>query len=297
MRSVALLVVVSVLVATTTALAGGLLGGWHPIGDSLAVFRVELATVAAVAFAGLRWLSPAQSARLAAAGGWVGCAALGLSTLPWSWPSASGDTDGLVLYQKNLSFRMRSASAVLRDIAAVEPDFITLQEVRGDNRAVLQRSGLPHLHICPFAGVGSVAIASAWPVVPGTRSCAPGMARMQVRTPSGDLWLASVHLHWPWPHRQSEQLEQLARSLQETTGDWLVGGDFNMVPWSHTLRTLTSLTHTRVASGHRRTFPLLGPYRIPIDHVLVPSSAQVDSHTSRPLAGSDHHGVVVRFVR
>lgn len=282
---VSLVLAAAFLLVLLATLAGAL----HPAADSFAVFRPELAVATLALAAG----SLALRRSMGAGGIAVLAGGLGLTTAPVPRVTAS-DGPTFVLYQKNLSFRLADPDALLADIRDADPDFVTLQEVTKRLRPVVASTGLRSRHLCDFAGVGGVAVASKWPKVPGTASCAEGVAMMQVTTPSGPIWVASVHLHWPWPYKQAGQVAAVWPKLETQPGPWVIGGDFNAVPWSHTVRDLARRTDTRVASGHRRTFDLRW-WPIPIDHVLVPRGAAIRDAEQRPLLGSDHRGLKISF--
>ena len=213
------------------------------------------------------------------------------------------------VYQKNLLFRLPDTAPVADDILASGADFVTLQELHARNRPILEalRARYPHQHFCPFAAVGGIAVLSRWPPVAEQMVCENfgGLAAMQVETPDGPLWVVSIHLHWPYPYRQTEQLAQLLPMLQSLGGDAVVGGDFNMVTWSHAVDTIKTATRTKYAGYPGGTFVLSyhkdgqnlldGLPRLPIDHVLIPDTAAGLSVERRARLGSDHHGVVADF--
>lgn len=118
---------------------------------------------------------------------------------------------------------------------------------------------------------------------------------MQVETPDGPVWVVSLHLHWPYPMGQAAQVRALLPELAALKGPVVLGGDFNMVPWSHSIRAIAAATNTRRIGAVQYTLPLKGLYTLPIDHLLVPQTPQAASTEKRPLLGSDHYGVLARF--
>jgi endonuclease/exonuclease/phosphatase (EEP) superfamily protein YafD len=274
------------------------LGMLHGLGDSLAVVRPGLAAVAVI----LGGLLAAAKPR------WPGTAVVvaGLgAAAPVLWsslPTQAGDGAAYLVYQKNLSFRLADPAPLIADITAHAPDFVTLQEVTDRTRAVVTGlvDMLPAQHWCPFAAVGGVAVLSRWPMIAGTARCADGdgLAAMQVAAPGGPLWIVSIHLHWPFPYRQSEQFARLLPMLASLDGPTVIGGDFNMVPWSYTLKAIAQATGTERAGSITYSLPMAGGWlTLPIDHVLVPQG-KGPTHAQRlPLLGSDHHGVLARFAR
>lgn len=278
------------------SLAGSYLGVVHGLGDSLAVIRPALAVVAC-GLAALLWSAGRRRVGLLVL---VAGLAAGLPILGSSLAGDPGSGAGYHLYQKNLSFRLTDPAPLIADIRGHAPDFVTLQEVTGRTRAVMAglTDVLPSQHVCTFAAVGGVAVLSRWPVIAGSERCVDGdgLAAMQVTTPDGPVWVVSIHLHWPFPYRQSEQVPRLLPALAAMTGPTLVGGDFNMVPWSHTLATIARATETERAGPILYTLPLArGWIALPIDHVLVPRGKGMTGARRLPLLGSDHHGVLAGF--
>ncbi len=261
----------------------------------MAVFRGPLAALGVV------------SALLLVRGGSKPLAALATVLVLWSsytvlaprfmFPSASDAPYSL--YQKNMWFRMSSIQPLSDDILDQAPDFIALQEVSRRNLPILAnlKTQYPAQVFCKFAGVGGVAVASRWPAVVGTKRCSAdrGMAAIQVETPDGPVWVVSLHLHWPYPHSQAAHVRVLEPYLAALDGPVVLGGDFNMVPWSHTMRVITAATDTHRIGVPQYSLPLKDLYTLPIDHVLINRNAKPASTSKRPLLGSDHFGVLARF--
>lgn len=278
-------------------LGAGFLGALHPVGDSLAVFRVYLG----LGLAGLAALLLRMQARRRA-----GMAAL--AALVGLWPlsgfvagagqAGAAGARGYHLYQKNLLFRNPDPGAVGRDILARAPDFVTLQEVSQANQVVLEQldEAFVARHFCGFSGVGGVAVASRWPKVAGSETCAErdGLAAMQVTTPDGPVWVVALHLNWPWPHPQAAQAQRLAPYFARLTGPKVIGGDFNMVAWSHLVGSIETATGaTALGPPHVSLIREHGLLRIPIDQVLV--SGGQGRIERLALLGSDHFGLLGRF--
>ncbi|MCI2398667.1 endonuclease/exonuclease/phosphatase family protein [Aliiroseovarius subalbicans] len=276
------------------ALVGGYLGALHPMGDSLAVLRPHLAAVLVLAALGLL---AGRRPLLALVN--LSAGAVALVPILWALGGADASPNGasLSLYQKNMLFRMPSPARLGQDILLHKPDFVTLQEVSGVNLALFDTLGdtYPAQQFCPFETIGGVAVASRWPVIRDTAFCAEhdGMAGMQVSTPEGPVWVVSIHLHWPWPNSQASQAARLLPVLATLDGPIAIGGDFNMVPWSHMMRDVAEASNTRrIGRPHVSLMKAGGWLRVPIDHVLVSGQGE----TQRlPLLGSDHFGILARF--
>lgn len=285
-------------VAGCVALVTSHLGGLHPVGDSLAVFRLWIAC--AVAALGclalcvnLRWVGVA-----AVLGGFWAAVPIWGAARPADGVGAPSITLGAPqsLYQKNLRWLNAEPERVLGDIRARAPDHVTLQEVHDGGTAIVFEN-LPEdyvaRHICEAGGVGAVAVASRFPMVPDSAFCDWGhvIAAMQVETAEGPVWVASIHLTWPWPYGQAEQLLLLDHFLPRIDGPALIGGDFNMVPWSHAVTEIARQTDTHVIGPIRGTRPTtaLG-LNLALDHVLVTGGHGHIAH--RPMLGSDHVGLI-----
>jgi len=75
----------------------------------------------------------------------------------------------------------------------------------------------------------------------------------------------------------------------------LIAGDFNMVPWGSSVRSIAKAAESERIGGYVTTFPAFGGLApLAIDHVLIPKGGQGQIET-RPLLGSDHLGLVARF--
>ena len=121
------------------------------------------------------------------------------------------------------------------------------------------------------------------------------MVSAQLDTPFGDVTVVALHVHWPWPYGQEKQLESLRPALEALEGPVLIGGDFNMVPWSSAIERISAATGTQVIGGLHITKTLFaGVIQLPIDHVLVPEGWRAFAKTGPPL-GSDHRSVIATF--
>ena len=267
----------------------GYLGWLHPAGDSFAVFRVQAAT----ALATLATVCLVLRNRLLGEVGLVVATLAGAPLLlDYQQAGVAGDWR---LYQKNMLFRNDDLPGLEADIRAMDPDVLTLQEVSSQNQPLLAALAdvLPGQVYCPFLQVGGTAVATRWPVVAGSETCTMGLSALQAEMPAGRVWLVSIHMHWPWPYRQTSHLQSLLPVLQQLEGPVVVAGDFNMVPWSAALAAIRAAARVKPAGPVRGTFPEFGPlFVLPIDQVMAPGGASLEL---RPLFGSDHRGLLARF--
>lgn len=285
----------SVAVLSGAAVVGSYLGALHPAGDSLAVFRVPLLILAALA---LIWTDWSRVVR------WP-LSALALAVLGWHI-SARMDPDAkghdLVLYQQNLLFNRADNAEFLSLVAQSNPDVITLQEVSPQNLPIMEalKPSHPTQHRCTVANswLGE-AVLSRHPMVPGTAFCSQpdGLTGMQVMTPQGPLWVVSVHLNWPWPKGQAAQVDGILPTLEALDGPILMAGDFNAVAWSHTLKRMARASGTTRVGAQVHSFDLSPiPFHLGIDHVLSTNPAP-QRVIQMPKAGSDHHGLLAYLVQ
>lgn len=270
----------------TLAVMAGFAGALHPAGDSLAVFRwplVLLALLCAVAIRPL-WL------RLAVAAG----LSLVLASLLWgAFKPVWNGQEALTLYQQNLLFSRQDNTAWLANVAALEPDVLTLEEVSQRNTVVLDalRGSHPYQLYCPLWDVLGEAVLSRYPFVDGTKRCSDrdGLAAVQIETPSGRVWVVALHVSWPWPHKQADQLNEVLPLLHDIKGPVVVAGDFNAVAWSHAVRRVGAAVGAARVGRRHSTFALpFGGLPVGIDHVLSNGPGRVMVLSK---LGSDHHGL------
>ncbi len=284
-----------VIVATAASavlVLGSFAGALHPLGDSLAVFRVPLL----VAFALLViWAPWPRRLRWPLAG-----LALALMTPHALAPFRAaeiGQAD-LTLYQQNMLFNRPDGDAWLAEVARRAPDLLTLQEVSPANLALLERlrADYPHQHHCRFGRFMGQAVLSRAPFLPGSAACsAPeGATSVKIEVDGRVIRVISLHLHWPWPHRQAAQLAGLLPGLGGFDGPVLLAGDFNAVAWSHSLAQVERATGAGLIGPDAATFHIPPPgWPVGIDHVLWSGRGEV---TVLPKLGSDHHGLWARLV-
>lgn len=278
------------------ALLVGALGRYVPIGDSLAVFRLELAGLLVVSalvgmIAGTR-----RSGYVSLA---VAAFAIG-SVLSFSGvPDLQGPAH-LRLHQHNVLFNNKDAARLARTIAGTDADVVTLQEVGGPNFTGLKSLGadFPIYHICQYDRGGTAVFVRGVEAAIDA-GCAEGteLAWIRFDTLAGPVTVASVHLLWPWPKSQYWQLELVERELARLPQPVVLAGDFNMVPWSATLSRLSHQIDGKVARGITPSYVMgSGWPAFRIDNVIAPEGADLRVEVVERL-GSDHNGLTaeIRF--
>ncbi|MGI9523398.1 MAG: endonuclease/exonuclease/phosphatase family protein [Hyphomicrobiaceae bacterium] len=279
---------------TLILLVIGLFGEWVALADSVGVFRPQIATltgafgaaflVSRKTFAGVLFLFCAVAAQA--------------STL--ANPTGHGKHSyPMALYQKNLLVIGSSPEAIAEDIRSHAPDFVTLQEISNRNLSQVKSlaSSYPEHVICRSSKQRAVALFSDHPLIPGSAGCYPdlNLALAQVDIGEERIWVASVHLPWPFPYAQAAQASRVADVLSVLEGKVIVAGDFNMVPWGGSVARIARAIGGQRAGAAVTSFPAFQPLvPLAIDHVLLPSGAGAITE-ARPLLGSDHYGLLTRF--
>ena len=263
----------------------GFAGQLHPLGDSLSLLRIPagLLCLASLAFPMQRIVRAGVAA--------VAFFAL-LTTAPLFWGTQSGGN--LTLYTKNLLYRNSELSSLADDIRASGAEVVTLQEVGKTNDAFLAMvaSDYPYQHLCRFIGWSGVAVLSKTPFV-GSPHCSDrtGVAAAQIEKDGNIVWVASVHLPWPYPYAHEQSAQSAVALFDELEGPVVIAGDFNIFPWASSARRIRAASGTMVAGPVRPTYNLYGAPLF-LDHVYAPNGGNV---TYRELLGSDHLGVVARL--
>lgn len=269
----------------TGALAMSFLGAVHPIGDSLAVFRVGFCLALLLC---VLTLKRGGFARFAL----IGISIFGIGSAMWHKIPRS-DPGPVTIYQKNVLHRNTELSSLAADILSVRPDFVTLQEVSVEGEALLNdlKAAYPHQLLCRYSPEAGVAVLSRIaPLDKGVCGRSYGKAMITVDLPTGRHHVAAIHMAWPFPGDLPEHLELFLTDLQRLEHPILIGGDFNMVPWSNAMTQVASISGTKRSTPARTTF-LVGSIPIAIDHVLAPGGGHAET---RPLLGADHFGVLAR---
>lgn len=286
-----------------------LLAPWLAAADSVGQFRFHLTglllALAVLQLAIRQWRRALFCAAISAAG----IAGMAPALPGWNAKSAvASPADAartLTLVQLNLSFRNTTPAAVASLVRREKADVVTLQEVtaRTGRAILLLGKEYPYRILCPFSGVGGVAVLSRYPLTGRvSRGCADGQGLAWIRVDVGGqpISIASVHLHWPWPFRQNDQIERLKPDLKEIPRPAIVAGDFNAAPWSASVARVARDTDTKVAPGFRFSFDIrfadwTPPVAVPIDQILLPSEIVPLNIRLGPASGSDHRSVIARF--
>ena len=117
---------------------------------------------------------------------------------------------------------------------------------------------------------------------------------------ASELRVYGIHLVSPFWAVLEDQIEDAARltnALGRYQGETVLAGDFNMTPFSSIYRKLMArLGLVRAGGGYNASFPsYLGPFGLPIDHVMTRVEGGRAEMRIGPDLGSDHLPVVARL--
>nr|WP_306265640.1 endonuclease/exonuclease/phosphatase family protein [Pararhizobium sp. IMCC3301] len=200
----------------------------------------------------------------------------------------------LRLYSKNLWYANSQLPALVADIEAAQVEVVMLQEVSDRNKVVLEllQKSFPFQHLCRFSGWSGIALASRYPF-DGEPECSNwrAVAVAPIRLEGRRVWLVSAHIPWPWPYDSINNETEAERVLAGLEGMVVIGGDFNIMPWTGRVRRIASITNTKIAGPVRPTLKFRN-LPLPIDFAMGPKGGSLEV---RPLLGSDHAGIVANL--
>ncbi|TWG99342.1 endonuclease/exonuclease/phosphatase (EEP) superfamily protein YafD [Mesorhizobium sp. J18] len=308
-------VIAGMTVAAAFALMAGFLGWMHPALDSFSHFRIHLAVLLILAGSCLLlaagWRLPGAWAILLGLAAIVATLDLSAFTRPAEATAASAAEPSTTaaryrLLQINLRYDNATPERVLSLIGRVQADVVTLDEV---STMWIEKLGLieaayPHRIICPPPSfVGGVAILSKRPFAKEAQCLDRGALAVASVDFGGRLVdVAALHLSWPWPLEQAQQVANIRDDLGRISTTALLAGDFNAVPWSHTAKSVANAGGFNILRGigsswlHRYLPMSWRPHiGLPLDNVLY-KGAVIPSKPSRlEFVGSDHLPVLVEF--
>jgi endonuclease/exonuclease/phosphatase (EEP) superfamily protein YafD len=305
-----LIVVVCVFVVTT-ALIAGFFGRLHPFFDSFAHFRAHLGVL--LALSGIPLVFAVNRIHAAAAV-LLGLGAAGTTLPPGSLPGFGAvhaatpriaNRPTYTLMQLNLFHSNRNPEQVLSLIGQERPDVVTLDEVSKlwEPKLALLKAAYPYQINCRVRRTGS-AILSRRPFAEGREPHCFDRGSMVLTTVNfggAGVDVAALHLGWPWPYDQAQQLNQLAGPLSQIGETAILGGDFNAAPWSFAARRVMLMSGMKPATtGQRSWLPFALPRALrhlglPIDHALTKGGVEVRNVTILESVGSDHWPLLVEF--
>jgi endonuclease/exonuclease/phosphatase (EEP) superfamily protein YafD len=297
-----------VVVASTPAallLIASLANAHFALADSLSHFRAHYVALLVLSLAAALVL---RAKRLTLV--MVAAITAGLSSMYPAWPGLSpiishpqtARPGHVKLIQFNTLFKNPSVDVSAQWLLAQSPDFVVMQEVSSTTITIYDQLArdLPYGAFCKFATVGGVAVRSKHPVTAQFCREKQGFVWVQVNVDGKAVTLASLHLHWPYPYGQWEQLQALNADFRAMPRPVVLAGDFNAAPWSEAVARVADATETTPVPGLRLTLRMgaggVGPMPfLPIDHILLPTAVDAAAISVGPPIGSDHLPVVAEF--
>lgn len=302
-------------VASSLPLVAGFFGTWHPAFDSVAHFRMHLAVATAIAALPALFLGYWKEAGLSIALG-LGAFATAVNFLT---PPIFGQINAVAepnaqtqatyrLLHVNARFDNATPEKLLSLIGRTRPDIVALNEVSPSWVEHLKHisAAYPYSVFCePQSRIGPAAILSRRPFAAGTEGACferGAMATAEIDLGGRTVTVAALHLKWPWPFGQAEQVERLAGPLSQLGASALAAGDLNATPWSNTAARIADAGGLVRAGGSTPTWLFRGlpvSWRqwigLPIDHVFRRGDVRVHSVSTQDDVGSDHAPLLVEF--
>lgn len=302
-------------VAVSLPLVAGFFGAWHPAFDSFAHFRAHLALATVLAAMPALFIGYWKEAGLSIA---LGIAAFATTTNVTATAmlgqvNAAAQTEPAKqatyrLLHLNARFDNKRPEMLLSLIGRVRPDIVALNEVSAPWVEQLKRisAAYPYQIFCePSSRVGPAAIVSRRPFAEGTAGrChdTGAMATAEIDLGGRTIGIAAIHLKWPWPFSQSQQIDRLAGPLSELGDSALAAGDLNATPWSHAVARIAEAGGLSRVSGSTPTWltrrlpvSLRQWIGLPIDHIFSKGAITIQSVRIAEDVGSDHAPLLVEF--
>jgi endonuclease/exonuclease/phosphatase (EEP) superfamily protein YafD len=296
-------VVVAGLCLGAVLLSLGIAANWHPALDiannGLPILAVSLLALLGLAFA-TRTRALAAAAAILLAVNLV----LLISALPGAAPEAPKDAERFLRVATfNLWGRNHETGRLVEYVDEIEADVLVLEEVRAHHQGLLDRLTTRYPH---RVGDNGLFILSKHPILadgrverddePAWMSRIIRWARLDVNGKA--IELAGIHLARPfYPALQHADIMALTRFVQSRTGPLILAGDFNMAPWTWSLKDFTRATGLGRFNTFRPTWPMrwrklpLLPL-VPIDNVFASAHFSAIAVNVGPRLGSDHRPVI-----
>jgi endonuclease/exonuclease/phosphatase (EEP) superfamily protein YafD len=218
-----------------------------------------------------------------------------------------GETQKLRLMTANVAMRNESYLAFRQSVEVAAPDILVLQEVTEDwNREIQPLLAVyPYSKIVPKQGGAGLALFSRYPlestkVLFEESSMHPALVAA-VNFYNTRLTVLLMHPLTPMrPDKfanRNEQLKQAAVLMKSLPEPKLLVGDLNTTMWSPYYQDLikeSGLYDTRIGRGLYPTFESDLPQflGIPIDHLLISETIEIENFSFGDPTGSDHRPLV-----
>lgn len=231
------------------------------------------------------------------------------STAASTQPAAQSK-ETITVLAANVRYDNTSYDDVVRSVRAADPDLILLSEYlqhHDDNLIGRLNHDYPYAASCPRLNAQcDVAIYSRWPFEGTPEATAysaqsPSAISARVRLPTGkSVTVVAVHVDFPGHlGKQAADMRWLTDKASAWQGPVLIGGDFNLTPWSAMFRRLQGTTGLVRHGTLPRSWPVQSfPPDIPfvlLDNVLTRADMRSISFKTGEPTGSDHLPVVAQI--
>lgn len=264
----------------------------------------QMALLALAGAAAMAWLgAPRGASALAALAGLAALGHTALQHLPRSAAPAAAPADLSVLWINLLQSNPTPPDRLARALIDSGADIVLVAEAApllpaADRLAAAfpVRAGCAAPERCTLMALARDGGAS----VTLHRLGRTGEARGAVVRLDGDPAVAVVALHlfkpWFYGIAESEIWDAMHALGSVRRGPLVVAGDFNAVPWSARLRTLSDRCALAFPRWPRPTWPArAGRFGLPIDHVLVRGARLVTLTRWGADLGSNHAGLLAEI--
>jgi len=291
----------------------GFLGSLHPAFDTFSHFRWHFALILlALAILGLVTQvkrAPFILMLFAVIGVWQSDAGNRLTKVHPVLSELS-DTRGnssIRLLHYNLRFDNKRMDDVLAMIGEIDADVLSLNETSRQWMSKLDtlKTKYPYSFHCPeWNRIGGTMLFSKFAMRSDKNYCHAYAALGMTEISIGGDWMeiGTVHMRWPWPASGPKQLATLLPKLKTIGSNAIITGDFNAVPWSHSVQKFAATSGMNVATGFGGTWmikwlpttlaPLLG---LPIDNAMAKGRIIIANAQTLKAIGSDHLPLLVTF--
>lgn len=233
--------------------------------------------------------------------------------VPWYLDAPSAPEDAgrpyVRLLVANVYHANRDHERLVGLVDRENPDVVGLVEVsaRWLRKLKRLRERYPYHYEVPDEHYVGLALYSRLPLdaarvlaLPGDTS-SPAIAAT-LKTPGGDVELVLAHPMSPvgaeYIERRNDQVAAIARHAGAAQLPFVLAGDLNLTVWNDAYRPLedvAGLRNARAGYGIGATWPAIGPFGVPIDHILASPGVRLRNFRVLPGIGSDHFPVAAEF--
>ncbi|MFT4525180.1 MAG: endonuclease/exonuclease/phosphatase (EEP) superfamily protein YafD [Granulosicoccus sp.] len=230
-----------------------------------------------------------------------------IKAFPYYWPFGmgwNGEPD-LTIGHYNLWHHNEDPSAAIQAISDQNADIIGIQELNSawlDELSILDKTHpysftVPHDTCC--YGIG---LYSKYPITIQDQIDLEKTPALEVEVEVNGRSVKLLYLHARPPafpdqsQSRNKQLEAMGERAKKAKSNWILFGDFNIVPWSIDYQNMVKESGGEDSrKGFQATFPADYISLIPIDHVVHSMDMECTGFQSYKLEGSDHKGIVAGF--